>query len=74
MNPTLPGRALPDANVALRPVIGLMTPRQFEPTMRMAPRRASSRIRRSSAAPASPVSLKPAEMTIAPFDTKAARR
>ena len=37
--PTLPGAAIPAANVAFSPSTGFMTPRQFGPTMRM-PRRA----------------------------------
>ena len=48
--------------MALRPLVGLMTPRQFGPTMRMPPRRASANTRASSSAPAGPVSRKPAEM------------
>ena len=43
-----------------------MTPRQFGPTMRIWPRRASARTCRSSSSPAAPVSLKPAEMMTAP--------
>ena len=62
---TVPGRAMPAAKVALRPVRGLMTPRQFGPTTRMRPRRASASTCRSSAAPASPVSWNPAEMITA---------
>ena len=53
---------MPAAKVALRPLVGLMTPRQFGPTMRMPPRRASANTRASSSAPAGPVSRKPAEM------------
>ena len=44
MKPTLPGRAMPAAKVALRPVSGLITPRQLGPMMRMLPRRASIRL------------------------------
>ena len=47
MNPTLPGRAIALANVALRPVSGLITPRQFGPITRMGPRRASATTSRS---------------------------
>ena len=50
------------ATVAFRPVIGLMTPRLSGPMTRIRPRRACSRIRRSSAAPSAPISLNPAEM------------
>ena len=53
---------MPAANVALRPVGGRMTPRQFGPTIRIPLARAVSRIWRSSSAPAGPISLKPAEM------------
>ena len=42
-----------------------MMPRQFGPTTRMPVRRASSTTRSSRAAPSSPTSLKPAEMTTA---------
>ena len=65
-NPTLPGRAMPEAKVALRPVIGFITPRQLGPTVRIRPCRASSRVCLSSSAPSGPVSLKPAEIMIAP--------
>jgi hypothetical protein len=53
------------AKVALKPVTGLMMPRQFGPTMRMRPRRASSASWCSSSSPGAPVSLNPAEVTIA---------
>ena len=56
---------MPAAKVALRPVSGLITPRQFGPMMRMRPRRASASTFASSSTPAGPVSLKPAEMMIA---------
>jgi hypothetical protein len=65
-NPTVPGRAMPAAKVALSFPPGAMTPRQFGPTMRIRPRRASARIWRSSSTPAAPVSLKPAEIMMAP--------
>ena len=39
-NATFPGRAIPAANVAFRPLCGLITPRQFGPMIRMFPRRA----------------------------------
>ena len=65
--PTLPGRAIAPAKVALRPVSGFITPRQFGPMIRMPPRRACSMIRRSSSTPSGPISLKPAEMMIAPW-------
>ena len=35
MKPTMPGRAMPLAKVALMPVSGLITPRQLGPMMRM---------------------------------------
>src|SRR5215210_7377302 len=63
---TLRGRAIFPAKVALRPLTGLITPRQLGPTMRILPRLASSRTCCSSSAPTSPASLKPAEMTMAP--------
>ena len=66
MNPTDPGRATVVANVAFMPVSGLITPRQFGPITRMFALRASSRSLTSSAAPSGPISLNPAEMTIAP--------
>ena len=66
MKPTVPGRAMPAANVALSLVPGTMTPRQFGPTMRICPFRASSRTCRSNSTPAAPVSLKPAEMMTTP--------
>ena len=65
MKPTLPRRAMVVAKVALRPLVGLITPRQLGPMMRILPRRACSRICRSSSTPAGPVSLKPAEMMMA---------
>ena len=60
--PTVPGAEIPAANVALRPVGGRITPRQFGPTIRIPLARAVSRICRSSSAPSGPISLKPAEM------------
>ena len=42
MKPTLPGRAIAPANVALRPLQGAITPRQFGPISRIRPRRASA--------------------------------
>ena len=63
--PTRPGFAIPAANVALKPLMGLMTPRQLGPTIRMPDSRARARIRRSSATPSGPISLNPAEMTMA---------
>jgi hypothetical protein len=65
-NPTLPGRAIAPAKVALRPVVGFMTPRQLGPMIRIRPRRASSRTCVSSSAPSGPVSRKPAEIMMAP--------
>ena len=64
--PTLPGRAIAPAKVALKPEFGLITPKEFGPIIRIRPRRASSSTRSSSSAPSGPVSLKPAEMTTAP--------
>ena len=66
MKATLPRRAMPAAKVALTPLMGFITPRQFGPTRRMLPRRAWASTCRSSSTPAGPVSLKPAEMTTAP--------
>ena len=63
--PTLPGRAMPFAKVALNPATGFMIPRQFGPTIRIPLARAVSRMRPSSARPSGPVSLNPAEMMIA---------
>ena len=67
INPTLPGRAIDEAKVAFRPETGLITPRQLGPMMRIFPRWASANISLSRAAPFSPISLNPADMTIAPF-------
>src|SRR5271157_4503090 len=53
------------ATEAFRPVIGLITPRLFGPMTRIRPRPAWSMIRRSSAAPSAPISLNPAEATMA---------
>ena len=64
---TLPGRAMALAKVAFNPLIGLMTPRQLGPIIRMRPRRASSSTWRSRSAPAFPDSLKPADIMMAPF-------
>ena len=49
------------------PLYGRITPRQLGPMIRIRPRRASSSTSCSSLAPSGPVSLKPAEMMIAPF-------
>ena len=67
MNPTLPGSAMLAAKVALRPTCGRITPRQFGPMIRILPRRACARTCFSSSTPASPHSLKPAEIMIAPL-------
>jgi hypothetical protein len=64
---TRPGIAIALAKVALSPPCGDITPRQFGPISRSRPRRASSSTRRSSSTPSAPVSLKPAEMTMAPL-------
>src|SRR5271157_3535452 len=53
------------ATEAFRPVNGLITPRLFGPMTRIRPRPAWSMIRRSSAAPSAPISLNPAEATMA---------
>ena len=66
MKPTEPGGAIPAANVALSPATGFMTPRQFGPTTRIPAACASASTRRSSSAPASPTSRKPAEMMMTP--------
>src|ERR1035441_752804 len=66
MNPTDPGRATVVANVAFIPDSGLITPRQFGPMMRIFAFCASTSSCRSSSAPSGPISLKPAEITIAP--------
>ena len=66
MKATFPGRAMPEAKVALRPVRGLITPRQLGPTRRMPPRATCCFTSRSSATPSGPASLNPAEMTMAP--------
>src|SRR5579871_2764400 len=66
MKPTEPGRAMVVANVAFKPVSGHITPRQFGPITRILAARASSSTCCSSAAPAGPTSLKPAEITTAP--------
>jgi hypothetical protein len=50
------------AKVAFNPVRGAITPRQFGPMMRIEPR--AARVSRSSSA-CEPVSLKPAEITMA---------
>ena len=65
--PTVPGRAIWAANVALSPRRGLITPRQLGPISRIRPRRACSSTWRSSSAPSGPISLNPAEMMIAPL-------
>ena len=66
MKPTEPGRAMVVAKVAFRPESGLITPRQLGPITRMSAACASSSTCRSSAAPSGPISLKPAEITMAP--------
>ena len=66
MKPTDPGRAIVVAKVAFIPESGLITPRQFGPITRMFALRASSSSRTSRAAPSGPISLNPAEITIAP--------
>jgi len=48
MKPTLPGRAMSAANVALNLFSGTITPRQFGPTMRMPGLGRSSKTWRSS--------------------------
>ena len=48
MKATLPRRAMPAAKVALTPLMGFITPRQFGPTRRMLPRRAWASNCRSS--------------------------
>src|SRR5471030_3193589 len=69
---TLPVRAMAPAKVAFRPLGGHMTPKQLGPTMRIFDSRAMARISCSSRAPSSPISLKPAEMTMAPRTPAAA--
>jgi hypothetical protein len=66
MKPTEPGRAMAVAKVAFIPESGLITPRQLGPMMRMLAFCASTSNWRSMAAPSGPISLKPAEITIAP--------
>ena len=66
MNPTDPGRAMPAAKVAFSFPFGTITPRQFGPTTRICPRRASASTCRSNSSPAGPISLNPAEMMMAP--------
>ncbi len=63
---TEPSRAIDCAKVALSLAKGLITPKQFGPTKRTLPRRASASVSCSSCAPAAPISLKPAEMMTAP--------
>ncbi len=72
--PTVPGRAGVGAKVALSrtPASVLITPMQFGPTIRTPAARTVSHSRRSSAAPSSPVSAKPAVMVTIPR-TPAAR-
>ena len=67
MKPSRPGRAIERAKVALKLETGLITPRQFGPTTRIPPFRASSSTCRSSASPSAPSSLKPALMMTAPL-------
>jgi hypothetical protein len=57
---------MPEAKVALRPVRGLMTPRQLGPMSRILPRVISAFTCRSSSIPGGPVSLNPAEITMTP--------
>ena len=68
MKPTLPGRAMAPANVALRPV---QRAHHAQAVRADDAHPAAPRLLRAPAAPArrppAPVSLKPAEMTIAPF-------
>ena len=64
MNATRPRGAMAAANVALRPLTGLITPRQLGPMSRIRCRRASAATWRSSSAPSPPISLNPAEMTM----------
>ena len=66
MKPTLPGRAIVLAKVAFNPLCGTITPRQFGPTIRILPLRASSMTCCSNSTPAAPVSLNPAEIMTAP--------
>ena len=66
MKPTEPGRAMVVANVALRPESGLITPRQLGPTTRTLLACASASSCFSSSAPSGPISLNPAEITMAP--------
>ena len=66
MKPTEPGRAMVVAKVAFMPESGLMTPRQFGPMTRMPASCASFSNCRSNSAPSGPISLKPAEITMAP--------
>ena len=54
MKPTWPGRAIAGANVALSPLHGAITPRQFGPMSRILPRRASASTSDSSAMPRGP--------------------
>ncbi len=54
------------AKVAFMPVSGAITPRQLGPMTRMPAACAAARSCCSSAAPSGPISLKPAEITIAP--------
>ena len=66
MKPTEPGRATVVAKVAFMPESGLITPRQFGPMIRILAFCASTSSCRSSSAPSGPISLKPAEITMAP--------
>src|SRR3990170_822519 len=61
MKPTEPAMAAVFANVAWRPVIGRISPKQFGPMMRSFPRRASAKTWRSNSSPSSPRSRNPAE-------------
>src|SRR5260221_13259501 len=70
MKATFPSFAIFLANVAFRPIEGIITPRQFGPMIRISPRR--SWISCSSFTPPAPVSLNPAETTTAPLTPAAA--
>jgi hypothetical protein len=65
-NATSPSFAIDPAKVALRPFGGRITPRQLGPTIRMSWSRAISLISRSSSAPSSPTSRKPADTMMSP--------
>ena len=67
MKPTLPGRAIALAKVAFRRVRGAHHAQAVRADDPHLAARLFAAIWRSSSAPAAPVSLNPAEMTIAPF-------